>query len=169
MLYSCKSSPTDLYTCSAQREFTVNDSVPLWSKHTGQTRSKVNLIDKAFNLRETQINSMHTHKQAPTFSCRATLNSTKRDLAWSVKLTLIAREDLFHLTFWFGSQSPAGILTFYYKNPMCQISHWTRRRQQSGNTDFSSGWLSSCILYFPVWWLQKKNVLMRWKELWDTC
>lgn len=56
-------------------------------------------------------------------------HSDAEDLAHASMLTLIVSEDLFHLTFWFGSQPAAEILSFYYRrqNPACQINHWPRK------------------------------------------
>jgi len=68
-----------------------------------------NLMDKAYNLRESRNQPSLTH----VYICSARFNLG--DLAQSSELTLIASEDLFHLTFWYGP--PCSITHFLLKEP----------------------------------------------------
>lgn len=111
------------------------------------------LIDKAYNLRRPLNHTPNMHRHTHT-QLQGNAGFSPGDLAPTSELTLIVSEDLFHLTFWFGSEPPVGILTFYYKtqNPVRQKSHQTRRRQQSCSVDFqvlllllvSLGWAAAC-------------------------
>lgn len=85
-------------------------SVPNWVRPgPDQCWRAANLIDKAHNLQEPLNHTSNTHKYTHIHnSHRAMPDPAWGDLAQSSKLTLIVSEDLFHLTFWFGSQPPVG-------------------------------------------------------------